>query len=111
MATDRAIELLTDELRSLTVRTQQVETELRELRGQVVDTAQQGPAFARGDRVRITNRVRRQANWTARWDNKAIETERRATVTHRVKDQVWLTTDNGTRTWRAPNNLRRAQDE
>ena len=51
MATDWAIELLTDELRSLTVRTQQVETELRELRGQVVDTAQQGPAFARGNRV------------------------------------------------------------
>ena len=76
MATDRAIELLTDELRSLTVRTQEVETELRELRGHVVDTVQQGPAFARGDRVRITNQVRRPANWTARWDDKTIKTER-----------------------------------
>ncbi len=55
----------------------------------------------------INNKIKRPANWLARWDERDIENERRATVTHIVRDQVWIITDNGTKTWRAPNNLER----
>ena len=115
MATDDAIEFLTEELRALAVRTHQVEQELRTirqrrqelrtLRERDVDTPA-GP-YEAGDRVRITNKVIRPSNWLKRWDSNTIEAERRATVTHTVRNQVWIRTDNGTKTWRAPNNLER----
>ena len=108
MADDRNIESLINELKSLRVRVSQVESQLQEIRAQE-ETAVAAPTsvLARGDRVRITNKVKRPASWLARWDERDIENERRATVTHRVRDQVWIITDNGTKTWRAPNNLER----
>ena len=57
--------------------------------------------------MRIINEVKRPANWLTRWDERDIENERRAMVTHTVRDQVWIVTDNRTKTWRAPNNLER----
>lgn len=63
-------------------------------------------ALARGDRVRITNRVRKPATWNndIRWEE---DKERSATVTKVTPDQVHIVTDNGVRTWRAPNNLKK----
>jgi hypothetical protein len=59
--------------------------------------------FTTGDRVRIKNKIRKPATAGPSWtENK----ERFATVTRVTVDQVHLTTDNGTKTWRAPNNLR-----
>lgn len=112
MVEDRSIEILTNELRALKVRVSQVENQLREAlqEQQVEEEATIAPPntpFARGDRVRIINKIKRPANWLARWDERDIENEQRATVTHRVRDQVWIVTDNGTKTWRAPNNLER----
>ena len=115
MVEDRDIDSLVNELRSLKIRVSQVETELRERRTQEVLVATALPTtptppqanLTRGDRVRIINKIKRPANWLARWDERDIENERRATVTHRVRDQVWIVTDNGTTSWRAPNNLER----
>ena len=59
-------------------------------------------SFKRGDRVRITNKVRKPATAGANWSENR---ERLATVTRVIPDQVHILTDNGTRTWRAPNNL------
>ena len=107
MVEDRSIEILTNELRSLKLRVTQVEHQLREIREQEEAAAALPHILTRGDRVRITNKVKQPATWLARWDSQDIENERRATVTHRVRDQVWIVTDNGTKTWRAPNNLAR----
>ncbi len=59
--------------------------------------------FKQGDRVVIKNKVikpatRIDATWTK-------EKEQVATVTRVTENQVHFITDNGTRTWRAPNNL------
>jgi hypothetical protein len=56
------------------------------------------------DRVRIKNKVRKPATWSSAivWTEAR---ERLATVTRVTRDQVHFVTDNGTRTWRAPNNL------
>ena len=57
-----------------------------------------------GDRKRIKNKLKRPADW-----NNTIEwvEERRATVTRVLEGQIHFVTDNGVRTWRAPNNVRR----
>lgn len=114
MVEDQDIDSLVNELRSLKIRVSQVETELRKRRTQeVVATAlpttstQPLGNLTRGDRVRIINKIKQPASWLARWDERDIENKRRATVTHTAKDQVWIVTDNGTKTWRASNNLER----
>jgi hypothetical protein len=65
--------------------------------------------FAKGDRVWITNQIKKPSSW----DNSTVGQEiRRATVTEvLIKNngrvvQVHFETDNGVTTWRAPNNLR-----
>ena len=62
--------------------------------------------IVKGDRVRITNKVKRPATWTSQlaWDK---ERERSATVTRVTPTQVFFITDNGVETWRAPNNLKK----
>jgi hypothetical protein len=105
MANQRAIALLTEELRALNLRTQRLEAELRAIRQREVPDEHTN--FVKGDRVRITNRVNRPSSWLRPWDTKEIKTERRATVTRSTKDRVWIVTDNGTKTWRAPRNLER----
>jgi hypothetical protein len=62
--------------------------------------------FKKGDRVRITKKVEKSAVWPRKqtW----VESEfRLATVTKVSSLQVHFLTDNGVRTWRAPNNLER----
>ena len=113
MVEDHTLEVLINELRALRLRVTQVEAQLKEQREQEQQTIETTSApsggFAKGDRVRITNKVRRPANWSASWTEEDIERERSATVTHRARDQIWLITDNGTKTWRAPNNLARIE--
>ena len=60
--------------------------------------------FAIGSRVRIKNKIRKPATAGGDWTE---DRERLATVTETRVDQVHFVTDNGTRTWRAPNNLQR----
>jgi hypothetical protein len=62
--------------------------------------------IARGDRVRIKNRVRKPATWTSKVERTEAK-ERVATVTRVTPEQIHFVTENGTQTWRAPNNVRR----
>ena len=62
--------------------------------------------IARGDRVRITNKVKRPANWPS--ERTWVEAQyRAATVTRVTPEQIFIYTDNGVKTWRAPNNLKK----
>ncbi len=92
-------------------REQLTANEVNERRRQLaIDSERVTPiGLVRGDRVRITNHIRRPAVWpsTVAWDEETKKKERSATVTHIYKEQVHLVTDNGTKTWRAPNNLRK----
>jgi hypothetical protein len=56
-----------------------------------------------GDRVYINNRIRRPLQAAATW---TAELERKATVTDVKGDRFFLTTDNGTKTWREVAGLR-----
>lgn len=64
--------------------------------------------FRPGDRVRVTNKVRKPATAGPAWTEAR---ERLATVTKVIPDQVHILTDNGTKTWRAPNNLKRVLNQ
>lgn len=59
--------------------------------------------YQAGDRIYITNRVRRPAFAPQDW---TLWNERRATVTRVVRDRVYCRTDNGTQTWRLHHNVR-----
>jgi hypothetical protein len=62
--------------------------------------------FRIGDRVRITNKVKKPAAWPREqtWSESEF---RSATVTRVTRLQIHFVTDNGIKTWRAPNNLER----
>lgn len=77
---------------------------------QHADHPVQPPSFEIGDRVRITNRVRRPANWDerVRWNDREA---RNATVTGLSDGKVYFTTNNGTQTRRLPQNLRLLREE
>ena len=68
--------------------------------------------FSRGDRIWIINKLHKPANWDngLEWNESEGKT---ATVTEVLikgpNKQVHFVTDNGVRTWRAPNNVRRLQ--
>lgn len=62
--------------------------------------------IAEGDRIRIKNRVRKPATWISENSEWTEAKERLATVTQVTQGQIHFVTDNGTRTWRAPNNVR-----
>ena len=64
----------------------------------------------RGDRVTIKNKIRKPATCSneTEWTK---EKERIATVTRVTNEQIHFVTDNGTKTWRAPNNLSKLNDE
>ena len=111
MPTD--IDLLIAELANLRVRVAQLEvaaaTDHRTAqRVQEDDTLRRvDDPFRPGDRVRITNKVKRPATWdnSNSWNQKAAQ---RATVTRIYKEQVHFRTDNGIETWQARNNLQLA---
>jgi hypothetical protein len=103
---DITVEDLIVELNALRIRVAQLEA----AQGAVADigngNVDDAVAFRRGDRIRITNRVRRPSNWNTGvvWEE---ERERTATVTRVTPTQIHFVTDNGTRTWRAHRNVRR----
>ena len=108
MVNDTTIELLIAELGALRVRVSLLEAELSNLRAHEEKRTQadEAPAkLSQGDRVRIINAIKRPAIWVKRWGN--IEIERHATVTHTTSRQVWVITNNGTKTWQAHNNVKR----
>ena len=110
MVNDTTIELLIAELGALRVRVGHLEAELSHPRAneEIRTQANEAPTkLSRGDRVRIINAIKRPASWVKRWDDRDIENERHATVTHTTSKQVWVITDNGTKTWRAHNNVKR----
>ena len=103
---DVTVEELTVELNALRIRVAQLEAAV----GAAADTdngnVDNAVAFRRGDRIRITNRVKRPSNWNTGvvWEE---DKERTATVTRVTPHQIHFVTDNGTRTWRAHRNVRR----
>ena len=113
---NRNIDTLIQELQQLRIRETAVIAEIREALGARGEAEQQNdaefddvnlPAAANGlrtgDRVRIKNKIRRPATAGPSWSETR---ERIATVTRITTDQVHIITDNGTKTWRAHNNLR-----
>jgi hypothetical protein len=108
----RTVEELIVELQQLRLQETAIIAELREATREQINQVQDidvdvdqpaiGFALTRGSRVRIKNRVRRPATAGPAWNENR---ERLATVTRVTVDQVHIVTDNGTRTWRAPNNL------
>ena len=104
------IDLLIAELANLRVRVAQLESAAATDHRTDQDTQVDGSPrrvddpFRPGDRVRITNKVRRPDTWDTSntWDQKAAQ---RATVTRIYKEQVHFVTDNGVETWRARNYL------
>ena len=110
---DRRIDDLIAELNRLRIRVAQLEARqdivvIDEEVDDVNDNVIVGPV-KEGDRiVHITNRVRKRATWTGPgvWEE---EREKVATVTRVTSNQIHFVTDNGTRTWRAPNNVERIE--
>jgi hypothetical protein len=98
MAEDQSIENLVNKLKSLRIQVAVLESQLyqREQGATTVGTMTSTPSApttnipTKGDRVRITNKVKKPANWLARWDEQDIKNERTATVKHRVPDQSGL---------------------
>ena len=110
---DYIIEQLIAEVRSLRIRldTLEAEREGERSEGEAIAEERNGNAetdgeFSVGDRIRITNKVRKPATWSksVAWSE---ETERKGTVTRIIGDQVHFVTDNGTNTWRAQNNIKK----
>lgn len=112
---DRRIEELIEELHALRLKETaiiaQIEQETAKERTQSGGSARTTPpssrgahsaTFKRGDRVRIVNKIRKPATAGAGWVREKEET---ATVTRIREGQIHITTDNGTQTWRGPNNL------
>jgi hypothetical protein len=104
---------LIQELQQLRIRETVVIAEIREAieardgaeQDIVIDDVDQPPAahgLRTGDRVRIKNKIRKPATAGPSWSETR---ERLATVTRVTPDQVHVVTDNGTKTWRARNNL------
>jgi hypothetical protein len=108
----RSFEELIEELKRLRIRQTAVLAEIREVVEEANEADQDNNdinlvairhGFNVGDRVRITNKIRKPATAGTSWNENR---ERLATVSRITVDQVHIITDNGTRTWRAPNNLR-----
>jgi hypothetical protein len=115
MSDDRISELI-KELKELRVREAIIIASLEEANNQnIAQGATAGVAqatstrnfptdFVVGERVRITNQVRKPVDWCEDfvWSE---QDAKRATVTKVTPDRVYFVTDNGIRTWRMPSNL------
>jgi hypothetical protein len=117
---DAKLATLINELKALKIQEAQIIQQIEDISSTRTDTSGRATAPTRqtttrtppitvngirqGDRVTIKNKIHKPAvctddtNWTK-------ERERVATVTKVTKEQIHFITDNGTRTWRAPNNL------
>ena len=112
---DRIFDALLEELRALRIRETAIIEQLEEVNRTRASVPRETAAneggreatadrrlLRKGDRVRIKNKMRKPATAGDSWSEPR---ERLATVTSVTKDQVHIVTDNGTKTWRAPNNL------
>jgi hypothetical protein len=111
---DSRIDDLIEQVQALTLQVASLEKELRRRNGtsptpSVVESVVRSE-FAEGDRVRILNVVKKPATWdnAKRWSEAQAKT---ATVTKVRAGQIFFRTDNGVSTWRAPNNLRKIQQD
>jgi hypothetical protein len=107
---DSRIDELIEQVRTLSLQVEELKQELRRRDSRSPPSrtlvAKDRSGFEIGDRVRVLNAVKKPATWdnSTKW----IEAEARlGTVTKVRVGQIFYTTDNGTETWRAPNNLRR----
>jgi hypothetical protein len=104
MADDELDEIIR-ELEGLRLRREQLLTRFTAVRERRGNQATEAPLVV-GDRVRITNRVRRPNGWPpAPTDG----TDQVGTVTRVTSTRVYVTTDTGINTWRAPTNVERAR--
>jgi hypothetical protein len=62
--------------------------------------------FEQGDRIRITNQVKKPAHWGVDEHWNYIDAQK-ATVTFTTTERVYFVTDNGVTTWRTPRNIKR----
>ena len=102
----QSIDNLVEQLRALQVRVAQLETAAPEPRTDSATVRGAAPRFKKGDRVWIKNKLKKPATWSdeVAWNEDEAKT---ATVSHIYKGQVHFVTDNGVKTWRAANNLKR----
>jgi hypothetical protein len=90
-------------------------TELRDLKIRIAQLERQRPSgvshkykLQTGDRVQITNRIRKPSSWPKerQWTE---ERERLAVIPQVTTDRIYITTDNGNLTWRHPaSNIKKA---
>jgi hypothetical protein len=106
MEDGQSIDNLIEQVRALQVRVAQLETAAPEPRTDSATVTAAAPRFKRGDRVLIKNKLKKPATWSneVTWNEAEAKT---ATVSHIYKGQVHFVTDNGVKTWRAVNNLKR----
>jgi hypothetical protein len=104
---ERQLNDLLEKLKALHIEEASILTQIEELNSARATAAPEKRVngIARGDRVRIQNRVRKPATWTSETEWTEAK-ERLATVTRVTQEQIHFVTENGTRTWRAPNNLK-----
>jgi len=113
----REIQRLINELKALHIKEAEVLHQLeaaasdrsrRDQKGEGRDRNQEKGTFVTGQRVYITNNIRRPINCPAHWQ---IQKERFATVIKQANNKVFIRTDNGVETWRAPKNLTKIEDD
>jgi len=110
---ERRINELIEELKNLRVREAIVIAELEATNKKRVERdnkkkpATETNELTKGDRVYVSNRVRKPNNWSNSKEGHVwtAEKERKAIVTRVTKDKIYIVTDNGVHTWRAPKNL------
>lgn len=98
------------ELRDLRIRVARLETQQTRQTGQEHERV---PATVRdkiqvGDQIRIKNKIRKPSSWPTdkQW---TASLERLAVVTKITTDRIYITTRNGTLTWRHPQNIQKIQ--
>jgi hypothetical protein len=102
---------LIKELKNLQLREAEITTQIDE--ANAVLSGHRGATvehdFEKGDRVRVTNQVKKPTNWGDDYWN--YQQAKVATVTFITTDRIFFVTDNGIKTWRAPRNLVRINQE
>ena len=105
---NQSVDQLIQKLKKIRIQETQVLNQIEEARlRETTDSLHQVPIvhpghnpFKKGDRVKISNKIRLPGGRTPTNDDRV------AVVTDVVKDKVYFTTFNGTKTWRLYKNLR-----
>jgi hypothetical protein len=99
--TEIDIDRLIKEIRDLKIRVARLESEQP---GVHLSPNNNKTRLQVGDRVKIHNKIRKPKNWPTERDW-TEPLERLAIITRITSDRIYITTDNGTLTWRQPGNL------